>query len=107
HVRCHARFDAALDLVVRLVISDSVHQVVPLVGVRVLLLRHWLGGPDHVGAVRILAFEGGRGKPAIAVFGDDGHAFAAVGVTGINIITTVYAAPIHSHLGAIGECVFD
>src|SRR6185503_5572017 len=37
---------------------------------------------------------------------NDGHAFAAVSVAGVNVVTTIDAASIHHELAAIGECVF-
>ena len=46
-------------------------------------------------------------QPAIAVLGNDRHAFAAVGIRGINGNAAVVAPAIHDELGAVGEGVFN
>ena len=57
--------------------------------------------------MRALALEGAGGEAAVVGFGDDGHAFAAVGVAGVDVVAAVHAAAVHGHLGAVGEGVFD
>ena len=80
-----AGLDAALGLVVGLVVADGVDQVVPLVLVRVALVA---GRPrlrqsicDASGG---LALEGARGQAAVAGGRDDRHALGAVRVAGVD-----------------------
>ena len=90
-----AGLDAALGFVVGLVVADGVHQVVPFVLIGILLVRVDFGIPDHVRALRILALEGAGGQAAVAGLGDDGHAFAAVDVAGVDVVAAVHAAAVH------------
>ena len=49
HARNQAGFHPTLHLVVGLIISNGIHQIIPFILIRVLLLRLHLGFPKHVG----------------------------------------------------------
>ena len=78
HVGHDACLDAALDLVVRLVVADGVDQVVPFVVVRAALVRGRLGLPDHVGTIERMGSVGARRRPAVARLGNHRRALGAL-----------------------------
>src|SRR6266436_8629643 len=78
-----AGLDAARDFIVGLVVADGVHQVVPFIGVWVPLIGRDFRGPNQVGRLGILAFEGAGRQSDVSLGSDNGHAFAALGVAGI------------------------
>src|ERR1035437_5532195 len=103
HAGDEAGFDTALGLVIRLVVADGIHQIVPFVQIGILLACGDFGGPEQFRTIHGLAFEYHGRTGAVVGFGDDGHAFAAVRVAGINVVAAVDAAAIHVHLGAVGK----
>ena len=69
-------------------------------------MRSDLRLPDHVGTLRFLAFVRAGGLTTVAAPGDDRHAFGAVCVAGVNILTAQYAAAVHEKLASVGIGVF-
>src|SRR2546430_12698333 len=57
------------------------------------------GSPNCIVALWVLALVGARGQPTVAVLGNDRHAFAAMGVAGVNVVATVDATPVHDKPG--------
>src|ERR1051325_9521364 len=108
HAGDEAGFDTALDLVVRLIIADGIDESIPFVeiGIALGISRLYFGCPDCVAAIRALTFVSTRWQAAIAALGNYRHAFAAMGIAGVNVGAPVGAAPVHDELGAVGKGVF-
>src|SRR5205814_760544 len=64
------------------------------------------GYPEQVRPLWILALVSTGGQPAVIRLRNDCHAFAAMRVTGVNVIASIDAASIHHELAAVSERVF-
>src|SRR5689334_6184933 len=72
HTGNQARLHATFDFVVRFAVSNGIHQIVPFVLVRVLLIRADLRFPNRVGRGLTLVEAGWL--PAISALRSDAHA---------------------------------
>src|SRR5262249_51745387 len=66
-----------------------------------------LRGPEQIGTAWTLPLEQAGGSSAIPMVGDNGRAFTAMGIRGINVSATVHASAIHEHFCAILKRVLN
>src|ERR1043166_6654878 len=107
----HGGNDTGLDskghFIVRLVVANRVHQVIPFVDVWAVLGRFDLGLPEHIAACRQLALVNARRTVIVPRLGSNGHSLGTVNMAKVHGERAGIATAIHVEFGTVLKSALD